>query len=156
MVNNLGKDWLMGVSHSVGPILFFVQKELREQPHICNCKDTKFFVEIQLFRVKNALYSQLSTFPLSKGWVLGLVLGLLLGGVLGLVFVFCIPFTQRHFRKIGVGLSKNCTSTPLKGDEDGAEDRRTGSSKFTNWQLHNHKVPLYVSKYRTYFPKYMT
>ena len=61
-------------------------------------------------------------FPfITEGWVLGLVLGLLLGGVLGLVFVFCIPFTQRHFRKIGVGLSKNCTSTPLKGDEPRAQ-----------------------------------
>ena len=76
MVNNLGKDWLMGVSHSVGPILFFVQKELREQPHICNCKDTKFFVEIQIFRVKNALYSQLSTFQ-------GVGLGVTVGGSLG-------------------------------------------------------------------------
>ncbi len=90
-------------------------------------------------------------FPfITEGWVLGLVLGLVLGwvlgGVLGLVFIFCIPFTQRHFRKIGVGLSKNYTSTPLKGDEDGAEDRRTGSSKVTNWQLHNHKVPLCDSK----------
>ncbi|UKK53832.1 hypothetical protein [Prevotella sp. E2-28] len=140
MVNNLGKDWLMGVSHSVGPILFFVQKELREQPHICNCKDTKFFVGIQIFRVKNALYSQLSTFPLSKGWVLGLVLGLVLGGVLGLVFIFCIPFTQRHFRKIGVGLSKNYTSTPLKGDELRAQGQRGRSGRPTNRQLEGHEL----------------
>ena len=140
MVNNLGKDWLMGVSHSVGPILFFVQKELREQPHICNCKDTKFFVEIQIYRVKNALYSQLSTFPLSKGWVLGLVLGGVLGGVLGWVFIFCIPFTQRHFRKIGVGLSKNCTSTPLKDDELRAQGQRGRSGRPTNRQLEGHEL----------------
>ena len=96
-------------------------------------------------------------FPfITEGWVLGLVLGWVLGGVLGLVFVFCIPFTQRHFRKIGVGLSKNCTSTPLKGDEPRAQGQRGRSGRPTNRQLHNHKVPLYASKYRTYFPKYMT
>ena len=68
------------------------------------------------------------------------------GWVLGLVFVFCIPFTQRHFRKIGVGLSKNCTSTPLKGDEPRAQGQRGRSGRPTNRQLHNHKVPLYDSK----------
>ena len=78
-------------------------------------------------------------FPfITEGWVLGLVLGWVLGGVLGLVFVFCIPFTQRHFRKIGVGLSKTVrarrsrvTRTERKTDEPAAQGSRTGSSIIT-------------------------
>ena len=96
MVNNLGKDWLMGVSHSVGPILFFVQKELREQPHICNCKDTKFFVEIQIFRVKNALYSQLSTF---QGVGVGVSLGVTVGGSVGVSVCFLHSLYTKAFQK---------------------------------------------------------
>ena len=80
-------------------------------------------------------------FPfITEGGVLGLVLGLLLGGVLGLVFIFCIPFTQRHFRKIGVGLSKNCTSTPLKDDELRAQGQRGRSGRPTNRQLEGHEL----------------
>ena len=96
MVNNLGKDWLMGVSHSVGPILFFVQKELREQPHICNCKDTKFFVEIQIYRVKNALYSQLSTF---QGVGVGVSLGVSVGGSVGVSVCFLHSLYTKAFQK---------------------------------------------------------
>ena len=96
MVNNLGKDWLMGVSHSVGPILFFVQKELREQPHICNCKDTKFFVGIQIFRVKNALYSQLSTF---QGVGVGVSLGVSVGGSVGVSVCFLHSLYTKAFQK---------------------------------------------------------
>ncbi len=96
MVNNLGKDWLMGVSHSVGPILFFVQKELREQPHICNCKDTKFFVEIQIFRVKNALYSQLTTF---QGVGVGVSLGGSVGGSVGVSVCFLHSLYTKAFQK---------------------------------------------------------
>ena len=86
----------MGVSHSVGPILFFVQKELREQPHICNCKDTKFFVEIQIFRVKNALYSQLSTF---QGVGVGVSLGVTVGGSVGVSVRFLHSLYTKAFQK---------------------------------------------------------
>ena len=70
----------------------------------------------------------------------------LLGGVLGLVFVFCIPFTQRHFRKIGVGLSKNCTSTPLKDDELRAQGQRGRSGRPTNRQLEGHEMAAQSSR----------
>lgn len=70
----------------------------------------------------------------------GGVLGGVLGWVLGGVFVFCIPFIQRHFSKIGVGLAKNCTSTLL-----------CYTSQL--WQLWGVSIGVTIRKYGSYVCK---
>ena len=65
-------------------------------------------------------------------------------------------YTKAFQKDWGESCPKIHTSTLFKDDEPRAEGQRGRSGRPTNRQLHNHKVPLYASKYNTYFPKYAT
>ena len=53
MVNNLGKDWLMGVSHSVGPILFLCKKSCVNSLKFATAKIQNFCPFYKLFAKKH-------------------------------------------------------------------------------------------------------